>query len=69
MFFRAAGQVVLMQMTYGATILAFLGAPHWGFAISEFKRADLPTLTSSFVFPPPRHPNRVSSANFIDSEQ
>eukprot|EP01122_Echinamoeba_exundans_P010144 TRINITY_DN3728_c0_g1_i2.p1 TRINITY_DN3728_c0_g1~~TRINITY_DN3728_c0_g1_i2.p1 ORF type:complete len:194 (+),score=29.80 TRINITY_DN3728_c0_g1_i2:275-856(+) len=44
---EAAGQVVLMQMTYGATILAFLGAPHWGFAISEFKRADLPALTSS----------------------
>lgn len=34
-----------MQMTYGATVLAFLGAPHWGLAMSNFKRPDLDQLT------------------------
>lgn len=33
-----ASQAVFYQMTYGASILSFVGAVHWGLAINNYPR-------------------------------
>ena len=34
-----AGEMLFLQMTYGATVLSFLGAAHWGFAGANYSRS------------------------------